>query len=493
MATYYVSTVDGNDSYNGLYPTYQGGSDGPWLTISKVNSSMASFNPGDSILFNRGNTWITSDYNGLQISRSGSEAGGYITFGAYGSGALPVLSHDGGDDQIAPAYLSVNNVAYIIVEYLDLRQAGAAGAAFAPRSGCNHIKVMHCNAQGKTGGISGDYLDTFEFGYNTITVTSGVGVNISGYITMAQNSWVHHNIIDDGADCISIHDDGENHNAGDNHTIEYNTIGGTTGPSENCIDIAVSHLDTIPTGIVIRGNICKGSNVGALGLNGNGTIVEYNFVYHGGNVNYEALVIGAGSSNFKIRYNIFTNAGQSSNAGIVFPDASPYTEDVEIYNNVIYHGSSGEVPPIVIPPGNSGITIKNNIFIDNYGRIVWYQSTATPDNTGSVLDYNCYYSTQGDTDKFRVGNDYYNFASWKSTWSQDAHSMFSDPLFVNTGENYSLDTDFQIPSNSPAKDAGTGVGLTKDYFGTTVPQGSAPDIGVHEYIEAEPIYLIWTK
>jgi len=29
MATYYVSQVDGNDSYNGLYPTFLGGTDGP--------------------------------------------------------------------------------------------------------------------------------------------------------------------------------------------------------------------------------------------------------------------------------------------------------------------------------------------------------------------------------------------------------------------------------------------------------------------------------
>jgi len=34
LTTYYVSKVEGNNSYNGLYPTFMGGSDGPKLTIA---------------------------------------------------------------------------------------------------------------------------------------------------------------------------------------------------------------------------------------------------------------------------------------------------------------------------------------------------------------------------------------------------------------------------------------------------------------------------
>jgi hypothetical protein len=33
---------------------------------------------------------------------------------------------------------------------------------------------------------------------------------------------------------------------------------------------------------------------------------------------------------------------------------------------------------------------------------------------------------------------------------------------------------------SPLKNAGVEVGLTTDYFGTAVPQGSAPDMGIYE-------------
>jgi parallel beta-helix repeat protein len=56
-----------------------------WKTIAKVNAS--SFSAGDSILFNKGCTWREQ----LTVPSSGS-AGLPITFGAYGTGANPIIS-----------------------------------------------------------------------------------------------------------------------------------------------------------------------------------------------------------------------------------------------------------------------------------------------------------------------------------------------------------------------------------------------------------------
>lgn len=79
-ATYYVDTTRPNDLGDGL-------SEGAaWKTIAKVNS--VSFNPGDSILFKKGQTW----YESILPATSGSAGGGYITYGAYGSGANPIIS-----------------------------------------------------------------------------------------------------------------------------------------------------------------------------------------------------------------------------------------------------------------------------------------------------------------------------------------------------------------------------------------------------------------
>ena len=79
--TYYVDNcvTVGNDSNNGTSPST------PWLTIAHVNAQ--SFNPGDSILFQHGCVWRET----LTTSSAGS-TGNPITFGAYGSGAQPIIN-----------------------------------------------------------------------------------------------------------------------------------------------------------------------------------------------------------------------------------------------------------------------------------------------------------------------------------------------------------------------------------------------------------------
>jgi len=77
---YYVSSA-GNDAANGLSESTA------WKTIGKVNSAFSAFQPGDRILFRRGDTF----YGTLKVTRSGL-AGNPITIGAYGSGNRPVIS-----------------------------------------------------------------------------------------------------------------------------------------------------------------------------------------------------------------------------------------------------------------------------------------------------------------------------------------------------------------------------------------------------------------
>lgn len=78
-ATYYVDAAGGSDSNPGRSEA------AAWKTVGKINS--ASFSPGDSVLFRRGGEWLAEQ---LVVPSSGSPSKP-LTFGAYGTGAPPLL------------------------------------------------------------------------------------------------------------------------------------------------------------------------------------------------------------------------------------------------------------------------------------------------------------------------------------------------------------------------------------------------------------------
>ena len=77
---YYVDTT-GNDIINGLSQA------SAWKTIAKLNSSMASLLPGDTVFFKRGQRF----YGTLTITVSGSAANPLV-FDAYGTGSAPEIT-----------------------------------------------------------------------------------------------------------------------------------------------------------------------------------------------------------------------------------------------------------------------------------------------------------------------------------------------------------------------------------------------------------------
>lgn len=77
-ATYYVDSTNGDDTNSGLAP------ENAWKTISKINDM--EFQPGDFILFKRGEIWR----NHLIIQSNGNETSS-ITFSDYGSGDKPLI------------------------------------------------------------------------------------------------------------------------------------------------------------------------------------------------------------------------------------------------------------------------------------------------------------------------------------------------------------------------------------------------------------------
>jgi len=99
--TYYVSSSSGNDANSGTSVS------APWKSLSKVVSKMSTFKPGDNILFKRGDVWVAQRLYST-THPSGTE-GNYITYGSYGSGALPKLS---AREQVSLSWTSVGSNIY---------------------------------------------------------------------------------------------------------------------------------------------------------------------------------------------------------------------------------------------------------------------------------------------------------------------------------------------------------------------------------------------
>ncbi|BBH20227.1 hypothetical protein Back11_15720 [Paenibacillus baekrokdamisoli] len=78
--TSYVSNSAGNDANSGISTA------APWKTLAKVSS--VTFNPGDTVLLNRGDTWTGET---LYLKGNGSSTD-WITLSAYGTGNRPVIS-----------------------------------------------------------------------------------------------------------------------------------------------------------------------------------------------------------------------------------------------------------------------------------------------------------------------------------------------------------------------------------------------------------------
>jgi hypothetical protein len=168
---YYVDATAGDDDNDGLTLAT------PWQTIAKVNAS--TFNPGEQILFKRGETWREQ----LTVPSSGAE-GNPIVFGAYGSGTAPVIS---GADLLA-----------------DWTDTLTANAGDTNTGGTTNISASHLYFFKITPSVSGT-LTSYKFwigavGVGTInaalyTDAAGLpGIPISGSdadpVAISVNSWV---------------------------------------------------------------------------------------------------------------------------------------------------------------------------------------------------------------------------------------------------------------------------------------------------------------
>src|SRR4051812_4937148 len=81
---YYFSTMAGDDARTAVQAQNQ---NTPWKSIDKLNSYFTNLQPGDSVLFKRGETF----YGSITVNKSGTAAAP-IVISAYGTGTSPMIT-----------------------------------------------------------------------------------------------------------------------------------------------------------------------------------------------------------------------------------------------------------------------------------------------------------------------------------------------------------------------------------------------------------------
>ena len=116
------------------------------------------------------------------------------------------------------------------------------------------------------------------------------------------------------------------------------------------------------------------------------------------------------------------------------------------------------------PGGN---IIKNNIFV-NVGGGYAFEASSSASSGYYTGDYNNFYASS--STPFGSGSS--TLSAWQTASSQDANSVWGDPLFTS-------DNDLHVQGSSP-NNAGTALGVLTDIDGDT-RSTTTPDMGADEY------------
>lgn len=223
-------------------------------------------------------------------------------------------------------------------------------------------------------------------------------------------------------------------------------------------------------------------------MGGNNNVIEHNYIHDYQQVGgaHNDGVQGPICTNITFRYNIFKNNGMHIFLGDYEWD-SKYCNGINISYNVFYNDTNGgSYNTIVFKGTNQGDgyvnKIENNVFnLRGQGAAFYLANSPSPgccNGLGnSYFRNNIVYSSDAGTVSFytRSNNVYYN----STAPGGESGTLTSNPLFVDVTNN-----DYRLQSGSPAINAGASLGYSLDFAGTTVPQGSAPDMGAFEFVSA---------
>jgi parallel beta-helix repeat protein len=375
-AIYYVDSTNGNDFNNGLSESTA------WKTTSKVTS--INFNPGDNILFKRGETWREQ----FNINISGSIKNP-ITYGAYGNGARPKFVYNG--SYYYPFSIEGEN---IIIENLSFSRATNSDGYVL------YISRPHVTLK------NSEFY--FQEGFSP-TQNDCIKLIQSANYTTIENCIIY-GAPNQGIDAV----------APDNLIIRNNTV-------HDCQNAVV--LKGGVRNALIEDNLFYNFKYGSIGIGGS-TYSQWKNDIH------EAINITARRN--VIYYNTVSDGG----GGIFFWGAY----QCSAYQNTIY-GNSIELKTGGDPDSLNDDCSNNEIFNNIIWR-TGPSGIFTVDTNNDInlkLGNNIYYKTTG-SGEFKVLGTWVNYLQWITNYNYDNnYSKYVNPIF-NSLENNDFSIQWNSPA-----------------------------------------------
>jgi len=460
--TYYVSN-SGSDSNNGTSTST------PWQSLAKVNA--APLLPGDSVLFQAGNAWSGQ----LLPNRSGSSPSSVITYGAYGSGAAPVINGNG----VLPATVYITTQQYLVIDGLAITNFSTSrnfrnGILIdnATTSPLNYIHLTNLKITNVSGEAYVGQAGYTQPGDGAIVIT-GLESSATSRVDNVLVDTVTIDTVDDAGVLILCRNQSARAVGVVVQNVTVNNAGG------NGILVGTTSGAMIQHNKVTNGGSRSTASAGLWPVYSDNSIVQYNevsgqstlandgyaydfdgqnsnaiFQYNYSHDNPFGFIEFFLRSSGVVRYNI------SQNDGTTFGYLGyPTNSNFSIYNNTIY-----------IPPGSTskvvfvGGTIDNTVTSTFKNNIISNWGTGTYDAVnGASWDHNIF------------------FGNHPSSEPSDSNKLTVDPLLLAPGTATSLTnaSGYNLRTSSPSNLSGVLIsnngGL--DYFGNSVSSATAPSRG----------------
>jgi len=438
---FYVS-ITGSNSNNGEIST-------PWKTIQY---GVSQLNPGDTLNI------MAGTYDGkIDLSTSGT-TGNKITIRNYNNDNVVILGAGLPNYEYLLKIENIDNINISGLKFQDYQKLDARGILVINSSGISILNNEFYNidysatAIGETPNSSQNSQPIIVYGRDSLHPVSNLKIN-GNTIHDCETGW---------SECLSINGNIESFEVLNNHIYNNTNIPIVAiGHEGECPDPA---LDQARNGLIknnlIHNNPSAYAAAGGIYIDGaKSFIIEKNTSYN----NDYGIEIGCenngnapndpSASEIIVRNNVIYNNKISGIAlgGYNYP-TSGKVKKTTIRNNTLFNNDtnntySGELLISYVENSN----IENNIFFtNNTHKVLIISSEANPT---LLLDYNLYYSPSGGDDIVIEinGTEYNEFSSFQSATSQDSHSSFSNPLFVNA---VLPNPDLHLSSTSPAIDSG---------------------------------------